>query len=82
VSEIINNKDPVVYQAIENGIKAANNKAVSRASKVQKFFILPRDFSLPNGELGPTLKLRRPIITKMYASIIEDLYKDVNGNNE
>ena len=61
------------------GIKKANEKSPSRAAKVQKFYILPRDFSLANGELGPTLKLRRPIVTKMYSQIIEDLYKD-NSN--
>lgn len=58
------------------GIKTANAYSTSRAAKVQKFAILPTDFSLPNGELGPTLKLRRPIVAKMYSSFIEDLYAD------
>ena len=80
VSEIIDNKDPIVYKAIEDGIKNINKKAVSRAAYVQKFLILPRDFSLGNGELGPTLKLRRPIIVKMYSSVIESMYKDANNN--
>ena len=52
VSQILDNKDTVVLKAIQAGIDKANDRAVSRASKVQKWSLLPRDFSIPGGELG------------------------------
>jgi len=41
-----------VAKFIQSGIDAANRKAVSRAQLIQKWTILPRDFSISGGELG------------------------------
>ena len=49
--------DPAVMRAIEQGIQRANGYATSRAQKVQKWALVQKDFSLPGGELGPTLKV-------------------------
>lgn len=65
--------DPVWQEYITAGIKRANEKAVSRAAKIQKFKIVT-DFSVPDNLLTPTLKLKRPTVNERYAEVIESLY--------
>ncbi|TNM89301.1 hypothetical protein fugu_003535 [Takifugu bimaculatus] len=74
VSEIIANMEPAVYNSIQEGMERVNARATSNAQKVQKFTILERDFSVSGGELGPTMKLRRPIVMKMYQEKINEMY--------
>eukprot|EP00310_Coccolithus_braarudii_P009914 CAMPEP_0183368162 /NCGR_PEP_ID=MMETSP0164_2-20130417/94929_1 /TAXON_ID=221442 /ORGANISM="Coccolithus pelagicus ssp braarudi, Strain PLY182g" /LENGTH=190 /DNA_ID=CAMNT_0025544211 /DNA_START=42 /DNA_END=611 /DNA_ORIENTATION=+ len=61
---------------ITDGIKKANALAVSNAQKIQKFRIVPVDFSVPGGELTPTLKLKRPVVAAKYADLIEEMYAE------
>lgn len=46
---------------------------------IKRFVLLPHDFSIENGELTPTLKLRRKVIYEKFKQKIEDMYAD-NGN--
>lgn len=39
-------------KAIDAAVERANRKAISGAQRVQKWTILPVDFSIPGGELG------------------------------
>ena len=59
---------------LQNGLNRANDKAIANPHKVQKFAILPKDFSIHGGELGPTLKLKRNWVIKQYEGIIEKMY--------
>merc|ERR1712210_257050 len=59
---------------IQAGIDKANKEAVSNAQRIQKWMIIPRDFSLPGGELGPTMKVKRQAVTKKYEGCIERIY--------
>lgn len=53
-----------------------NRKAISRAQQIQKWKILPEDFSIPENTFTPTLKLKRPVVLEKYAAIIEELYAE------
>ncbi|KAM3609225.1 uncharacterized protein V6R79_011334 [Siganus canaliculatus] len=76
VSDIIGGKDKEVYQAIQEGIDRVNSAATSNAQRIQKWTILANDFSISGGELGPSMKLRRPAVLEKYHSIIESLYQE------
>uniref|UniRef100_A0A8C1Y7U3 Long-chain-fatty-acid--CoA ligase ACSBG1 n=1 Tax=Cyprinus carpio TaxID=7962 RepID=A0A8C1Y7U3_CYPCA len=76
VSDIIGGKDKLVYQSIEEGIARVNSKATSNAQRIQKWIILGKDFSIVGGELGPTMKLRRPAVLQIYHSEIESFYRE------
>ena len=59
---------------LQKCLDKSNAEATSRAQKIQKFEILPEDFSVPGGELGPTLKLKRPAVNEKYGDTIERVY--------
>ena len=60
VEDVLRGPDYKVMKGLQTGIDAANRQAVSNAQRIQKWMILPRDFSLPGGEMGPTLKVLDP----------------------
>ena len=50
------------------------NRDRTRVEQIKRFVILPRDFSQEEGEVTPTLKLRRRVIHEHFADEIERLY--------
>ncbi len=50
------------------------NRDRVRVEQIKRFTILPRDFSQEEGEVTPTLKLRRKIVHQHFAEQIEQLY--------
>lgn len=53
----------------------AANASVSRAESIREFRILPRDLSIDNDELTPTLKVRRAVVERLYADTIASIYQ-------
>jgi len=56
----------------------AISKELASHEKVRDFRLIPKDFTVESGELTPTLKVKRRIIEKRYADLIEDIFKDVD----
>jgi long-chain acyl-CoA synthetase len=55
------------------------NARLGRVEQIKRFQILPRPFSVEDGELTPTLKVRRKVVSDNFASEIERLYADRQG---
>jgi long-chain acyl-CoA synthetase len=66
-------EDPRLIEEIQSAIDEAN-QAVSRAESIRAFRILPDDFTIEGGELTPTLKVKRSVISKKYGYVIDEIY--------
>jgi long-chain acyl-CoA synthetase len=67
--------DERVRAIVERDIESANRRFAT-IEQVKRFKILPRDLSQADGELTPTLKVKRSVIYDRYATAIDHLYGD------
>ncbi len=65
-------------QVVEMLEKRVNDlqKELAKFEQVKKFKLLPKAFSMDKGELTPTQKLRRKVISDRYQDEIEEMYKE------
>jgi len=54
------------------------NQNLDRQEKIRRFALLPRDFTIEDDEITPSLKVKRKMIDKKYKHIIDQLYADEN----
>ncbi|MDO5048286.1 MAG: AMP-binding protein [Actinomycetaceae bacterium] len=64
---------PRVLESLDKAIKRSN-RAVSRAESIRKFRVVNAEFTVDNGYLTPSLKLKRSEVTRDFAHEIEALY--------
>ncbi|QYN32867.1 AMP-dependent synthetase/ligase [Pseudonocardia sp. DSM 110487] len=65
--------DPDLRGEIAHAVEDAN-KAVSRAEQIREFRILPVDFTEAGGEMTPTMKVKRAVVAKTFATDIASIY--------
>lgn len=54
----------------------AYQKDIADFEKIKRITLLPHHFSIMNGEVTNTMKVRRPIVARNYADLIERMYSD------
>ncbi|XP_068234433.1 long-chain-fatty-acid--CoA ligase ACSBG2-like [Palaemon carinicauda] len=74
IQDILEGPDENVMKAIQEAIDEVNKTARNRLHVIQKWAILPMDFSVIGGELTPTMKVRMEVVLKKYQDIIDDMY--------
>jgi len=65
--------DPEIRKVVEAHVEEINKK-FARVEQVKKVAVLPRDLTQEDGELTPTLKVKRAVVTQKHEKEIEELY--------
>ena len=66
-------RDDRVRDLLQDTVDETNRER-SRFEQVKRFTVLPRDFTMEDGEITPTLKLRRRAVQEHFADEIDALY--------
>jgi long-chain acyl-CoA synthetase len=51
------------------------NRSLANYETVKQFAILPKDLSVDEGELTPSLKVKRKVVEKKYATLLDKMYE-------
>jgi long-chain acyl-CoA synthetase len=65
--------DPGFVKAIGAAV-ARVNQMLATAERVRRFVIASEPFTIANGQMTPTLKVRRHVIREIYHTALDDLY--------
>ncbi|RZS54348.1 long-chain acyl-CoA synthetase [Microcella putealis] len=66
-------KNPKVLAEVQSAVDVANGR-VSRAESIRKFVILGSEFTEDSGHLTPKMSIKRHVITKDFADVIDGIY--------
>lgn len=64
---------PPVTQAVQAAVNRVNRQ-LADFERIRRFRILPREFSIDDGELTPTMKIRRAQVLENERQLINELY--------
>ncbi len=67
-------KKPEVYKLIGREVERVNT-TLSQVERVKRFVILDKQLDPEDGDVGPTMKVKRMAITERYKELIEAMYE-------
>jgi long-chain acyl-CoA synthetase len=70
-SEIVTSQE--AHDMVDGYLKQLNER-INRWETVKRFVILPRDLSIEDGELTPSMKVKRRVVEATFADDIEKMY--------
>lgn len=71
--DMINLKE--ILAEVDKDLKVFNKKLASH-EKIRKFRLISTPFGIETGELTPTMKIKRRVISEKYSALIDDIYSD------
>ncbi len=74
-AEGLDHDAPELRVALQEAIDAVNAR-FARVEHIRRFAVLPRPFTQEDGELTPTLKIKRRVVEANWAETIDALYRD------
>jgi long-chain acyl-CoA synthetase len=67
-------RNPTIYQLIEKEVEKIQ-KDLANFERVRKFTLLAKPFTIEDGEMTPTLKIKRKVVEEKYAHAIDGMYE-------
>ena len=71
IEDLVNNPD--IHKMVEERINDYQ-KGLAAYEQIKRFVLLPKPFTMENGELTNTLKIKRAVINKRYRPLIDAMY--------
>jgi len=68
-------RDPGFVAHVEKEIEKVNGQ-LAHYETIKRFCVLPAQFSIDTGELTPTLKLKRKVVSQKFSREIEELFRN------
>ena len=67
-------KESILIKAIQNDIDI-NNKKFGSWEQIKRFELIPEEWTIDEGHLTPTMKLKRKVVKEKYSDLIEKMYE-------
>ena len=71
--ELIENEE--IYKTVERDMSKFQ-KQLANFERIRKFVLLDKPFTIENGEITPSLKIKRKVVEQRYEKLIDNMYSD------